>query len=539
MPSRWLLALLLALAVGCSQFPDVPLLKPPPKGQTFTVGLLGLPQTVLSTVGQSPQEAEISANLYRPLFDYDESWKIVPVLALDPPTSRLTDENRSITTKLRGTYLWSDGTPVQGNDFETALHLAGDSARDRLEVDWSRSIERVTMQQGILTAHLRGFWPSGGLAIVPFPSQISPELKTNDPTHSYGRKPLSSGPYVITEWVGEGRLITLVPNKNFPWEPAARPIPTIRFRCYDEIDRMVRGIMAGDIQLAPRVDPAVQAQVKNNKWMQTRWIGTDRLKCVVMRLDSPLLADRAVRRALFGGLRRAQWVRALYPEEAEIDPARSWVPDRVWYTLDVLGRVEEEQSDPAWTLERAGWRGKPRKNGKQTLSFELVYAQGDPRAEKIVERISTYWERIGVEVKGAPVDNLSERLAQRDFKHMALAELPLEPWMSPGQVMGRTGLPSQKNPRGLNYSGWIDDQNEAICYAVERSADDMELKPLLARQQQRFAEEMPLLPLFFVPEVDLVSPQLQGYDRRGFGAGCFDSDKWTYTPPRAGGSPAP
>ena len=200
---RWLLvAALAACLVSCSRMPELPF-KLPPKGLVFTVGMLGPPQTVLSTVGQTPQEAEVSANLYRPLWDYDPTWQAVPVLAADPPASALSEEGRTLTAKLRGTYLWSDGSPVQGGDFTTARLLSENPVGGRAEVDWSRSLEEVKTQQGLVSFKLAGFWPLGGLQIVPFPAQAAVRLKEPDPLAGYGRNPICCGPYTVSEWVGD------------------------------------------------------------------------------------------------------------------------------------------------------------------------------------------------------------------------------------------------------------------------------------------------------------------------------------------------
>lgn len=549
MRRRWLLVATLALwLVSCSQLPELPpQLRPPPKGEILTVGMLGPIQTVLSTVGQTPEEREVSANLDRPLWDYDETWQLYPVLADDLPKSSLEPQARLLATRLRGTYLWSDGTPVQGSDFDTALHLAQLPTNGRLPVPWVRSVETLNMSQGVLTVRLQGFWPAGGLALVPFPTQASAQLES-DPLGGYGHRPICSGPYVVTDWVGEGRMVTLTRNKNFPWVPAARAIPTFRYRFYDRTDRMVRGIRSGDVQLVPRVPPEVLKKVDPNPFMETRWVATDRLEALVLRLDSPVLSEAEVRRALFAALRRSQWIHGLYPG-AQVDPARSWMPERVWYFLNVLDRVEEELSDPGFLLDRAGWKGQPvRTKGKLKLELELVYDKNNPVAEKVADQVALYWRRIGVGVNPVGVENLAERLPKRDFAQVALAELPLEPWMSPDQVMGKAGLPTESHPGGLNYSGWLDDQHEAICQAISQARDEMELKPLLARQQQLFAQEMPLLPLFFVPEPHLVSPRLQGYTPRGFGAASYNSEQWTYVPapspapsasPQASPSPSP
>lgn len=523
--SRAILAAVLAVAglTGCSYLPKVV------KGQTFTVGMLGSARSVLSTVSQTPGEQEVSANLYRPLWDYDSSWRTVPGLAETEPKSKLNEDHRSLSTEL-ATALWSDGEPLQGIDFDTGLRLAGKPEGGRAQVPWKRSVRDVEVTPDGLVANLNGFWPSGGLNLLPFPTQAAGKLGT-DPLSDYGHSPLSCGPYLVKEWVGEGRLITLTVNPNFRWDPGAKRLETIRYRFYDRPDRMIRGIMAGDIQLAPRIDQEVFKQTQNNKWLQPRWVRTDRLQCLVLRLDSPALSELAVRRALFGGLRRSQWVHTVFPAEANVKPATSWVPEQAWFSLDVLHRVEEEQSDPNQTLKRAGWTGKVRAKGTVTLQLELIYDDKSEQAARVAEQVKTYWELLGVEVIPTPVNDMAERMARRDFAHLALTELPLEPWMSPGQVLGRIGLPSEKDPGGLNYSGWLDEGHEAICYAIERAADKTELKPLLAREQQRFAEEMPIFPLYFIPERHLVSPQLDGYEPRGFGAASFNSEKWTYTPP--------
>ncbi len=538
---RWLLVALVVVWVGgCSQISDLPLKLPERrKGLNFTVGLMGRPQTALSLVAPTAQEAELTAMLYRPLWDYDTSWQVVPVMAEAPPRFISRADGRTVETRLvanekKPTFHWSNQEPVQPDDFRTAQQLSSSGPPGRDRPFWSHSVASLNFSQDSMSFHLQGFWPVGGLSIIPFPSAAVPLLK-EDPLGGYGHAPLSNGPFKVKSWEGDGRLITLVPNPDYPWPAGSQPIAQIRFRCYDHPDRMVRGILAGDLQLVPKAPAEVLAGGKDNPWMQSRWVASDRLQTLFLRMDSPLLSEVAVRRALFAGLRRAQWVPKLHPG-ASVNPAHSWVPQRAWFYLDVL----EEVPNPNQVLDAAGWKGHPvRAKGRLSLKLELLYNQDSPTALAVVGQIQERWSELGVEIQPMPVRDLEQRLKRRDFSHLALVELPLQPWFSPAQLMGRTGLPSEDSPLAYNYSGWVDDENEAICSAVERAADQVELKPLLARQQKYFAQELPFFPLYFVPDVHLVSPNLAGYQPRGFGAACFNSQTWSYRPPSAGGSPSP
>lgn len=536
---RWLLVALVAVWVGgCSQVPDLKLPERR-KGLIFTVGLMGRPQTALSLVAPTSQEAEVVTMLYRPLWDYDTTWQVLPVMADAPPKFKIRSDGRAVETRLlthegRPSFLWSNHEPVQAIDFRTSQQLSSDPPAGRERPFWTHSVASLNIAQDSVRFQLQGFWPGGGLSIVPFPNSAAPLLK-EDPMGLYGRAPWSNGPFKLESWAGDGRLITVVPNPDYPWPPGSKPIAQIRFRSYDHPDRMVRAILNGDLQLVPRVPADVLAATKDNPWAQPRWVASDRLQTLFLRLDSPLFSEVAVRRALFAGLRRSQWVPRLHPG-AYVSPARSWVPQRAWFFLDAL----EEVSNPDQVLEAAGWQGQPvRAKGRLSLKLELMYNQDSPTALPVVERIKEHWSELGVEVQPMPVQDLEQRLRRRDFVHLALVELPLQPWFSPAQLMGRTGLPSEENPLTFNYSGWVDDENEAICSAVERAADQVELKPLLARQQKHFAQELPFFPLYFVPDVHLVSPNLTGYQPRGFGAACHNSQSWSYTPPPAQGeSPA-
>lgn len=534
---RWLLVALVAVwVVGCSQVPDLKLPERR-KGLIFTIGLMGRPQTALSLVAPTSQEAEVGTMLYRPLWDYDTTWQVMPVVADAPPEFKIRSDGRAVETHLltqegRPGFLWSNQEAVQPIDFRAAQQLSSDPPAGRDKPLWSHSVASLNIAQDSVRFQLQGFWPNGGLSIVPFPNSAAPLLK-DDPMGQYGRAPWSNGPFKVESWAGEGRLITLVPNPGYPWPSGSQPIAQIRFRSYDHSDRMVRAILNGDLQLVPRVPAAVLAATKDNPWAQPRWVASDRLQTLFLRLDSPLLSEVAVRRALFAGLRRSQWVPKLHPG-AYVNPARSWVPQRAWFFLDVL----EEVPNPNQVLEVAGWKGQPvRLKGRLSLKLELMYDQNSPTALPVVERIKELWSELGVEVQAIPVQDLEQRLKRRDFSHLALVELPLQPWFSPAQLMGRTGLPSEENPLAFNYSGWVDDENETICSAVERAADQVELKPLLARQQKYFAQELPFFPLYFVPDVHLVSPNLTGYQPRGFGAACHNSQTWSYTPPAPGESP--
>jgi peptide/nickel transport system substrate-binding protein len=160
------------------------------------------------------------------LGEWDENGAFVPELAVEVPTADnggVSADGLTITWKLKDCLFWSDGTPLTSEDVKftwEAIMDEGNAVSSRTGYDKIASIDTPDATTVVITfSELYPPWPTlftqgpnntGGI----LPKHIL-EGKTALETDPFIRQPtVSSGPFVITEWV-PGDYMTLLPNPNF------------------------------------------------------------------------------------------------------------------------------------------------------------------------------------------------------------------------------------------------------------------------------------------------------------------------------------
>ncbi|MEW6277281.1 MAG: ABC transporter substrate-binding protein [Candidatus Eremiobacterota bacterium] len=506
---------------------------------------LGRPETALSLVSPSPSEVELRGALYRGLWSYNSEWQLVPVIAEAVPTLgdgslSFPDGKRRISVRVRReeekpVYFWSDGTPVKGSDYLTAFQLTTSlPLLANRQPEWRQTVASVQCSGDLLEVQFVSMWPDAGLEWPPFPTSLGDSGLIaggmSRLTREYGRRPLCNGPYFIERWEGDGRLIQLKANPHFPWPEAGPPIPRIELRGYDRPERLIRALVRRDVQLAPRIPLRLLGELTSVPDLTTRSVVSTNLKTLILRTDAPVLRDVRVRRAIFAGLQRNDWVGQVHPE-VTVEPARSWLPEQAGAYRPVLIDLEDPQTahrEAERLLAEAGFTGKaPRRKGRLELKLELMYDADSEVDGVIVAHLAHYCEQIGIVLDPKPVRSelLASRLQRRNFPHMALTNQPLTPWLNPARLFSNRYLPELRAD-GRNYSGWADPKNERLCELIEAAPDPESRDAALELQQDYFASELPFIPLYFVPELHAVHRTVVGYRPTGFGPTTWNVETW-------------
>ncbi|HUM28031.1 MAG TPA: ABC transporter substrate-binding protein, partial [Anaerolineales bacterium] len=159
------------------------------------------------------------------LSDIDPEGKVFPELAAELPTLEngdvVVDDDAgtmTVTWKMREDVQWADGTPVTADDViftyesiinpETGGWIPGIDYIDSVEKldDHSFTISYNSIYPGYLTQF-------GGEQVVIWPAHYC-DASQGFASWECARKPLSDGPFVLTEWVN-GDHMTFVKNEKY------------------------------------------------------------------------------------------------------------------------------------------------------------------------------------------------------------------------------------------------------------------------------------------------------------------------------------
>jgi len=135
-----------------------------------------------------------------------------------------------------------------------------------------------------------------------------------------------------------------------------------------------------------------------------------------------------------------------------------------------------------------------------------------------------------VALKNEPARTLfGQRLKQRTYTGMGLYGWSSTISESPRRTLDTSDIPAKANNfGGANYPGFSNAQVDADIAKVEGELDPAKAKADWSEMQRIYAEQVPVLPLFFRAEPHIIPKWLHGYEPlgNGYGAGTF-VEQWT------------
>ena len=126
---------------------------------------------------------------------------------------------------------------------------------------------------------------------------------------------------------------------------------------------------------------------------------------------------------------------------------------------------------------------------------------GNRSRELVQQVLQSMWREIGIEVR---IRNeqarvfFGETVSKRKFKGAAMFA-----WLSSPESVPRTTLRSDQIPTaanawaGQNYTGFRNDEMDALIDRIEVELDRAERKALWALLQRLYVEELPVIPLYW------------------------------------------
>ncbi len=515
-----------------------PALAQPTRDQ-LTIGLTQYPATFHPNIESMAAKSYVLGFTRRPLVVRDPDWNLaclgcetVPTLENGLAERETTPDGKPgirVTWRLREDWRWGDGTPVSAEDMLFAWQAGRDfstgfgasefyrQAYEAIVVD-PRTVtlrfDRVTFEYGStgnwepLPAHVeRRRWEQEPRT---YRSRSAYETETANPG-------LWNGPYRVTG-VQPGAGVTL--ERNAAWNGPAPAFRRISIRTVENTAALEAQLLSGQLdmiagELGLPLDQA--AALERRAGSRFRFIYKPGLvyEHMDLNLDTPALSDRRVRQALVMAIDRGQIVGRLFEgrqtvAHTTVNPLDGMHDDNVRAWPFDLPRARD-------LLEEAGWRPGPdgiRRNAAgERLSIELMTTAGNRSREAVQQVIQGMWRQAGIEARirnEPPRVFFGETLSRRRFTGAALFA-----WISSPENVPRTSLHSDEIPRaernwsGQNYTGFRNAEMDALLEAIPIELDRERRRELWHRLQAIYAEELPVIPLWFRSDVHVLPNWLE------------------------------
>jgi peptide/nickel transport system substrate-binding protein len=529
---------------------------------TLVIGLSSFPSNMHPDINPEAVKSYIEGFALRPMTAFDVTWSNTCLYCTELPTLEnglVRIEERpagapgmAVTVKFKPSLKWGDGAPVTARDLAFTAKVGADPNSGFANTrTWGRveSVEVIDDLTAVM--HLDEISTQYDRIGDLLPEHIEGPIyaAAKDPgdyiNHSvYNRAPttpgLWNGPFLVSDYVS-GSTITLKPN---PYWPGTKPgFARIVFRTIDNTAALLANLQSGDVDMTPgegmglSVDQSL-ALMKNEpdrfNYILKPALTYDHID---VQLDNPILADVRVRRALLHAIDRKTMDDRLFGGKFPI--ANSFVsPLEHSYTEDVA----HYDFDPARAkalLAEAGWTPGPdgicRNAMGEKLSIEFRVTVGVKLRELMQQVIQSQWKNSCIEStthNETPRNLFGETLKKRRFEGVVLYSWLFPVESTPRQILGSDQIPSaENNYSGTNYMDWHNATADAAINTIETELDPAKRQLAWTAIQQAYADELPVLPLFFRVEVHAVPKWLKGFTPTGHNDyAVYWAENWSASP---------
>jgi peptide/nickel transport system substrate-binding protein len=525
---------------------------------TLTIGMSQFPSELHPDINPEVDKGYVLGFVDRGITAFDKDWRNTCMMCAELPSlanglAKLETQpdgkpGMAVTVKLRPDLFWGDGVRVTANDVAFTARVGADPNSGFADLRTWGKVSRVEIVDDITAIlhideidttydRLPGILPEHIEGPVYAAHHGPGEYERNSVFNRAPTTPgLYNGPFLITADDG-GSQIVLEPNPH--WTGEKPHFRRIVIKTIGNTAALEGNLLSGDIDLAPGDAPSLtidQVLAMRKQWpdrFSYRFRPALTYENVSLNLDNPILADIRVRRALLMALNRQVMVDRLF---AGMQPvASSFVnPQDPMFAAD-LPAVAYDPAGARALLAEAGWTPGPdgicRNAAGQRLLLDFQTTAGNVLRELQQQVMQDQWRHscIDTAIKNEPARTFfGDTIKHRSFGAMAMFAWSSSISYPPRQTLASSQIPTAANAwGGSNIMDWHSARMDAAIKTAETELDPIKQKAAWREMQHIYAEDLPVLPLFFRAEAAVVPLWLQGYEPTGHTDGTSNwAEKW-------------
>jgi len=476
----------------------------------------------------------------------DPEGNIYPVLAAELPTVEngdvVVDEDEwtmDVTWKMRDDVVWADGEPITADDVvftwqkisdpEGGIWFPGLDYTDDVEKidDYTFVVHYNTVYPGYLTQF-------GGEQIAIWPEHYC-SADQDFVSWDCNRAPLSSGPYVLEEWV-QGDHLTLTRNPNY-YEVGKPYVDKVIIQMVPEQSVRKTMMMEGDADLNFWLDEPSMEDLKDqpnvklsfsptNRWVM-RLIPNEAAKGSIDAVENPhpFFSDPRVRHA----------VRMAIDVDTLINDIFLGYGEPVWteffrppYVCDNIPRPEYDPEAAKALLEEAGWTDQDgdgirechgcenAEEGTVMSSEFVIYSDYGETLELAQQLIAEDLRKIGMDTELAMMEGGVMWADYGSGGTEQTGNYELNMWddgyagVDPSDFIWSFYYSQAAEPDyGWNVMRWSNEEADALI-DESYTLDEEYRKEIFCELAQIFEDELPWILLFSTTENAAHSTRIEG-----------------------------
>ncbi len=139
---------------------------------------------------------------------------------------------------------------------------------------------------------------------------------------------------------------------------------------------------------------------------------------------------------------------------------------------------------------------------------------GNRTRELVQQVLQSQWRQVGIDVRirNQPARvYFGQTLAKRKYTAMAMYAWLSAPESVPRSTLHSSEIPTEANNwRGQNYTGYVNPEMDRLVERIEVELDRGARRALWRRLQHIYAEDLPVIPLYFRAEPYIYPKWLKG-----------------------------
>ncbi|MCK5826095.1 MAG: peptide-binding protein [Desulfuromusa sp.] len=480
----------------------------PAYGDTFIESSIGDASTLLPVLASDSASSEINGLIYNGLVRYDKNLQIEGELA---ESWDISEDNLTITFYLHKGVTWHDGAPFTSADVKFNYQLYIDP---KTPTAYAESFKQVT---GIETpdpyTFIVHYDKPYAPALISWAMSIHPRhlLEGEDITKSsLARKPIGTGPYRFSEWVGGEKIVLESNSDYFEGQPYLKRVV---YRIIPDISTQFLELQTGSLDymgLSPlQFDRQTDTSAFRRLYNKYRYLNFG-YTYLGYNLKHPIFQDKRVRHALSYAINKQELIDGVLLGYGKVATG-PYKPD-TWVYNDNVPKYGYNPEKARQLLAEAGWQDRDDdgildKDGKK-LAFTIVTNQGNDLRSKTGEIIQRRFKEVGIEVK------------LRIIEWATFLKEFINPGNFDATILGWTGGPepdqyniwhsSKTGPRQLNFIGFKNPEVDSLLEKGRRVFDQQQRKVIYDRFQEILAEEQPYTFLYIGEALPAVSKRFRG-----------------------------
>lgn len=510
----------------------------------LVIGITQFPSSFHPTIDSMMAKTYILSMTRRPFTVYDKDWRLICMLCTQLPTiengmakpekTPKGAQGIAVTYAIRPDATWGDGTPVTTRDVLFSWKVGRHPKSGVGNMEFYRSLYKIdALDDKSFTLHFdkMTFEYNAINDFEMLPAHVD-ELNFSDPVNYKNQTAFDTdseneglyfGPYLIRQVVS-GSHVVLEPNPT--WWGDKPAFKRIIVRVIPNTAALEANLLSGAIdmiagELGLTVDQALAFEKRHGQGFNIIYQPGLVYEHVDLNLDNPILADKNIRKALILGLDRQTMTWQLFGGRQPV--AHTSVSPLDWVYSEEAQRYAYDPAQAAKLLAQAGWKrtvGGVRVNDKgEKLSLEIMTTAGNRSRELVEQVLQSQWKALGIEVKirNQPARIFfGETVTQRKFSAMAMFAWISSPESVPRTTLHSSHIPSKANNyAGQNYTGFRNSEMDQLVEEIEVQLNKEKRAKMWTRLQQIYADELPVIPLYFRANPYVLPKWLRGVEPTG------------------------